>query len=366
MNGAKPKRPRNKPSRPGKPAVWRVMIIDSAPFRKKTRAEYEKVVAALDRTRALIDEFHRKERPGYERWFLREGDASRPTLAESTRMVRRYFPELVPIYDQLVELAGGRDRQARLLSLWCPTPFFSGCSQLVWPAARPRLLVRNYDYAPAMCDAVFLHTRWDRRTVLVASDCLWGALDGINDDGLAVSLAYGGRTVVGAGFAIPLVLRYVLERCSVVAEATEVLARVPINMAYNVTVLDAEGAFATVVLAPDRAPEIRTQAIATNHQDEDAGGRTAHAGATRTYEREAFLAERLADDAEPEHRLIERFLEPPLYSTRWHAGNGTLYTAAYRPASKDVELRWPGQRMQLGCARFEDRELAVTYGPAAS
>ena len=295
--------------------------------------------------------------PGYERWFLREGDAARPTLAESTRMLRRYLPELVPTYERLVELAGGRDRAARLLALWCPTPFFNGCSQLAWPV-RPTLLVRNYDYAPALCDAVFLHTKWDARRVVASSDCLWGAVDGINDDGLAISLAYGGRTVVGTGFAIPLVLRYVLERCSVVAEAVDVLTRVPINMAYNVTVLDAEHAFATVVLAPDRAPEVRDSPLATNHQDE--GERTPHAEATRTFEREALLGECLASVAD-EAQLIERFLAPPLYSTRWSAGYGTLYTAAYRPATREVELRWPGQRMALGCERFTEQELAIAY-----
>ena len=305
--------------------------------------------------------------PGYERWFLREGDAKRPTVAESTRMLRRYLPELVPIYERLVELAGGRDRQARLLALWCPTPFITGCSQLVWPADRPTLLVRNYDYAPALCDAVFLHTQWDRRTVVVSSDCLWGALDGINEDGLAVSLAYGGRTVVGTGFGIPLVLRYVLECCSVVAEALEVLTRVPINMAYNVKVLDASGAFATVMLAPDRAPRVERQPIATNHQEPSSPGeRTAHADATHTFEREAFLGERLADASETEARLLERFLEPPLYATRWAAGHGTLYTAAYRPATKDVELRWPRQRLVLGCDQFAETELAVIYADAAA
>ena len=302
--------------------------------------------------------------PGYERWFLREGDARRPTVAESTRMLRRYLPELMPTYERLVELAGGRDRQARLLSLWCPTPFFSACSQVVWPAARPTVLVRNYDYMPVLCDAVLFHTRWDRRNVVASSDCFWGALDGINDDGLAVSLAFGGRTTTGPGFGIPLVLRYVLERCSATAEAVEVLCRVPINMPYNVTVLDAAGEFATVLLAPDRAPQVRPAPIATNHQDPSGGERSAYADATSTFEREAFLAERLADADESEHQLIERFLAPPLYATQWATGYGTLYTAAYRPAAKTLELRWPGQQLVLGCDGFADQEIAVTYGEA--
>ena len=58
------------------------------------------------------------------------------------------------------------------------------------------------------------------------SDCLWGLLDGINDSGLAVSLTFGGRKDVGDGFAIPLVVRYVLETCDTVAEARAALARV--------------------------------------------------------------------------------------------------------------------------------------------
>jgi predicted choloylglycine hydrolase len=44
-------------------------------------------------------------------------------------------------------------------------------------------------------------------------DCLWGLLDRVNDAGLAISLAFGGRPQVGEGFGIPLVIRYVQETC---------------------------------------------------------------------------------------------------------------------------------------------------------
>ena len=52
--------------------------------------------------------------------------------------------------------------------------------------------------------------------MLGTSDLLWGLLDGMNEDGLAVSLTFGGRQDVGDGFGIPLVLRYVLETCATV------------------------------------------------------------------------------------------------------------------------------------------------------
>ncbi len=300
--------------------------------------------------------------PGYESWFLREGESRRPTYGESLKMLKRHLPELVPIYDKLVALAGGGDRQARLLSLWCPTPFLSGCSQAVFPSA-DSILVRNYDYSPALCDAVLLYTRWGEKAVIASSDCLWGVLDGVNEDGLVVSLAFGGRTVVGEGFGIPLVLRYVLQLCTTTREAAEVLGRVPVNMAYNVTVLDASGDFVTAFLAPDRPAELRRWPIATNHQG--AIEWREHAAATKTLERESFLAARLSDPGETAERMVARFLEPPLYSTRWAHGWGTLYTAAYQPRERRVTLLWPGQRLEESIAAFHEVSLPVQFGEDA-
>src|SRR5262245_26670053 len=103
--------------RRSQPTAWCIMrASDGLTFRAVAEA------TPGPRWQALFEEAW----PGYERWFLRDGETNRPTLAESTRMLRRYLPELVSTYERLVELAGGRDRQARLLTLWCPTPFFSG------------------------------------------------------------------------------------------------------------------------------------------------------------------------------------------------------------------------------------------------
>ena len=70
-----------------------------------------------------------------------------PTYAESRRMLREHMPELVPTWERLVELAGGGDVAARMLSMWRPPSYLSGCSQGVLVAGDP-MLVRNYDYAP--------------------------------------------------------------------------------------------------------------------------------------------------------------------------------------------------------------------------
>ena len=144
--------------------------------------------------------------PAYRQWFLKEGDEARPKYLTCERALRTHMPELLPTYEHLLELSGGGDQASRFLSLYKPTPYMSGCSQAVWSRGEP-LLIRNYDYSPSLWEGVLLHSKWNGRNVIAMSDCPWGALDGMSQSGLAVSLAFGGRRVVGDGFGIPLILR---------------------------------------------------------------------------------------------------------------------------------------------------------------
>ena len=165
----------------------------------------------------------------------------------------------------MCELAGGGDLEARFLSFHAPPAYLSACSQAIWPGKEP-LLVRNYDYNPRAFDKLVLHTYWQGRRVMGSSDGLWGLVDGINDAGLAVSLTFGGRRVVGTGLGVQLILRYVLQTCDTAVEAAASLARIPTHMSYNVTVLDRQGTYRTVLMAPDRPAQITHAAVATNHQ----------------------------------------------------------------------------------------------------
>jgi predicted choloylglycine hydrolase len=269
------------------------------------------------------------------------------------------MPELVPLWEELTRLAGGGEEVARLLSLYRPTPYLSGCSQAVWTRGAP-LLVRNYDYHPAACEGSFLATAWTGTRVLAASDCLWGVLDGVNEHGLTVALAFGGRRVVGDGFGIPLVLRYVLELCRTTDEGAAVLARVPCNMAYNVSLVDASGAHAVVHVAPDRQPLRMDTSVATNHQRRVEWPE--HDRVTRSAERERFLAERLQDPALDAAGFTALFLEPPLFSRNYARAFGTLYTAAYRPLERSLLCLWPGASVRQSLDDFRETELDVAFG----
>jgi predicted choloylglycine hydrolase len=290
--------------------------------------------------------------PDYRQWFLQEGEEARASYATSARMLKVHMPELFPVYERLVELAGGGDLAARMLSIYKPPPYLAACSQGVWTRLGGPMLVRNYDYAPSRLEGLILHSRLLERRVIGMSDCLWGLLDGMNDAGLAVSLTFGGRRVLGDGFGIPLILRYILETCQTSKEAQEVLARVPLNLAHNVTIVDLHGDVVTVYLSPDREPVFSRSPAATNHQGFVDWPEQARA--TRTLEREQHMLELLHAPYSTVDGFADAFLQHYLYSTAYERGFGTLYTAVYLPAEGRAEYRWPGFTWRQSFDAFEE------------
>lgn len=287
--------------------------------------------------------------PRYRDWFLSEGEAARSSYAASLRALQHHMPELVPTYRQVCELAGGGDLEARFLAMFAPPSYLSGCSQAVWQGgargdAAP-LLVRNYDYAPERLEGLILRSSWTGRRVIGVADCGWGLLDGMNEDGLAVSLAFGGRRVVGGGFGVPLVVRYLLETCATTQEARVVLRRLPYHLAHTLTVVDRQGDVCTAFIAPDREAVLTRSPVATNHQ-----GRVEwveHAAATRSLEREGVLLGLVLGGAADAGALVDAFLRPPLHQDAYARRMGTLYTAAYDVVAGTARYLWPQHEVTL-------------------
>jgi len=302
--------------------------------------------------------------PRYRAWFLSEGEEARTSYARSLEALQEHMPELVPTYERLCDLVGGGDVEARFLAMWAPPPYLTGCSQGVWNDGQGPLLARNYDYAPERLEGAILHTCWTGRHVIGTSDCLWGLLDGVNDAGLAVSLAFGGRRAIGGGFGVPLVVRYLLETCATTEQARETLRRLSFHLAHTLTIVDRQGDVATAYLAPDRAVELSTATVATNHQ-----GRVEwaeHAAATRTVERERCLVRLLARASTTREQFVDAFLRPPLLQTGYARGMGTLYTAAYDVAAGSVDYRWPGEAWRLSFDAFAEGSRLVALADASA
>lgn len=275
--------------------------------------------------------------PAYRAWYLRDGDLARPDLATAEAKLREHMPELVPTWQRLVDLAGGDETAARMLTLWNPPRFLPGCSQVAMSDPEPALL-RNYDYGLELFEQVHASTRYASRRVIGTSDCLWGLLDGLNEDGLAVSLAFGGRPGDGDGFAAPLVVRFLLEVAGDVPEALRRLATIPVSMYYNLTMVDATGRSVTAYVGPGMAPEVIEDPVATNHR-----GRSPeypdHARRFRSVERQDLLTAAL-EDGRGVDGMAEAMLGPGVFSSDYDNAFGTLYTAVYRPLRGEVEYRW--------------------------
>src|SRR5215470_503256 len=231
--------------------------------------------------------------PELRGWYLKEGLAARPTAAEGRAALQRYMPEMVAIYDQVCQLAGDDNIAHRMLSGLNPPPVIAGCSQTAWLGAGGPALLRNYDFDLDFTTGIVEMTRWFGRRVIAMREACWGCLDGMNEDGLAVSLTFGGRRAHGPGIAMPLVLRYVLETCRTTREAVAKLLAIPVPMAQNVTVVDREGNVATVFTGSDRAPAATSRILCTNHQEEVAWPEMA--AASLSVEREAQLGQLLGE-----------------------------------------------------------------------
>lgn len=300
---------------------------------------------------------------GYGAWYACEGLDRRPDLATCRAALERHMPELVPTWERLVALAGYDDLAARMLSLWNPPAFAPGCAQAVLGGAQ-RLLIRNYDYSPDLFEQVVYSSRFTDRQVIGTGDCLWGLLDGMNDDGLAVSFTFGGRPGSGRGFGISLVVRYLLEVCATVKDTRAVLERLPVSMAYNVTISDRSGATVTAFVAPDNAPEFFATPLATNHR----GLVPEHpqlARALNSVERQDALL-RLVQSAPDLRRARDAFLGQPLHNTAFSRGFGTLYTAVYLPDDGVVEYHWPDTSWRRSFGSPDGTKHVVLREPRAA
>jgi predicted choloylglycine hydrolase len=261
-------------------------------------------------------------------------------------LFRAHMPELVPV---LTRLAGQLDRPEAeaFLTHAALRPFSPACTQI----GRNGTLLRNYDMPPEQCEGTIVSSRF-LRPVIGTQDLLWGLLDGMNDAGLAVSLTWGGRSAHGPGFAVLIVVRYLLETCDTVDEALRRLACLPVAVPQNLTLVD-PGKAVTVFVGPDMSPAVAPDACAANHQ---------HLPVTDEQERALRTQERLrairaagADD-------VAAMLKPPLYRPADEQGSRTLYTARYRPAEGRVTYYWPGDSWQQSFDDFTPGSRTVTLG----
>ncbi|KOX15407.1 C45 family autoproteolytic acyltransferase/hydolase [Nocardiopsis sp. NRRL B-16309] len=278
-------------------------------------------------------------------WWLDPERRTPEHAARGRELFAEHMPELVGVRERLAAQLDRPDGDSFLTFANMRTSF-AGCTQ-TGGAGR---LLRNYDFAPERCEGTITHSRF-LRPVIGTQEAGWGLLDGMNDAGLAVSLTFGGRFVHGPGFAVPLVLRYLLETCATVAEALGRLRTIPVSTAQNLTLADSHRAV-TVYTGPDIALTEAPDACAANHQ---------MAPVPEGQERFSRTRERL-ERVRAAGADVAAMLRPPLYMIAYDEGLGTLYTADYRPAEGRVTYYWPGERWEQSFGGFATGSRTVALG----
>ncbi len=302
----------------------------------------------------------------YEAWYRRkmQTEISPQALKQAHRQLVAIMPEMLPLYEAFREASNDCPVAAQFLTGYQPPAYLVNCSQAILLDDEP-VLIRNYDLSPDLSENLLTQSDWLGQEIMGTNECLWGLDDGMNRSGLAASVTFGGSNQVGRGFGIPFIMRYLLQTCENVKQGIELLQRVPSHMAYNVTLLDRQGAFATVMLAPQQTAIVTREACITNHQTRVTWPQQARFSKTR--ERKRFLDELLAREKIDEHQLRAAFLTAPLHSTNYAQGFGTVFTAVYKPSSERMSYYWPAeQEWQHEFAAFRESEKTVILGPQAS
>jgi predicted choloylglycine hydrolase len=307
----------------------------------------------------IAEEFHRRW-PFYADWLLgAQRKKALPSAALCLAKLRKYMPELLPTFERLDKILGSPEYLPQFLCLYNPPTFIAGCSQAIWQRDDEIALIRNYDFPQDKWDAMQLRSNWNGTQVIAMTDCFWGVLDGINEHGLAASLSFGGKLKVGDGFAITLVLRYILEFCSTSSEAAAVLRRVPVAMAYNVVLVDKKQDYRIVYVGPGQDASCADLLCTTNHQqrnDPDSSLEILSDSGLR----QRFLVRRLADKRETLEHFQQLFQLPPLYRRAQESrGWGTLYNASYYPLTGRASLNWPTRALHQSFAQFSDCDVSI-------
>jgi predicted choloylglycine hydrolase len=304
--------------------------------------------------------------PAYKSWYRQKkpGDINPQALKQGQRQLATIMPEMLPLYESFLDASNDCPAAAQFLTGFQPPVYLVSCAQAGLLDEEP-VLMRNYDLSPDLSENLLTQSNWLGQEIIGSNECLWGLDDGMNKSGLAASLTFGGSNKVGKGFGIPFILRYLLQTSENVKQAIKVLQRVPSHMAYNVTLLDRQGDFATVMVAPDQAAIVTRERCTTNHQTRVTWPQ--QAVFSKTLERKQFLDELLAKSKVDERRLRKAFLAAPLRSANYGQNFGTVYTAVYKPLSETMSYHWPEEKAwRHSFADFRVSEKAVNLVQQAS
>lgn len=203
-----------------------------------------------------------------------------PKLDDQTRVlgleceseVRRVFPEIL---EEVRGLANGMQEQYETVAAFLLTVGYGkpmGCSSFACIDDSRVMFGRNYDFylRLAKYSESYVTRPKGAHTSLANTDIFLGREDGVNEEGVAISMHFVAAQLGTPGINFPIAVRYVLDRCSKAEEAVDFLTHVKFLTANNYLVADKDGEMAVVETCPvnvriRRPEEGEKFMVATNH-----------------------------------------------------------------------------------------------------
>ncbi|MDR4887343.1 C45 family peptidase [Fredinandcohnia sp. QZ13] len=139
----------------------------------------------------------------------------------------------------------------------------SGCSILVGE----NFMIRNYDYHPKTYDGrlVVFQPSDGGNATLVLTQKITGRSDGMNAKGLSMGYTFMNRKRPGNGFICHMIGRLILELCTNVEEAVQLLKDIPHRGSFSYVLFDASCEMPFIVETSPRRVEVRQGYTCTNH-----------------------------------------------------------------------------------------------------
>lgn len=219
----------------------------------------------------------------------------------------------------------------------------SGCSIITGSD----FMVRNYDSSPQGYEGRFaLYQPTDGGYATIGPTMqVTGRTDGLNEKGLSMGYNFINRRNSEDGFICNMIGRLILENCSNVSEAIELLEEIPHRRSFSYVLLDRSGR-SVVVEASPRSVVVREASVSTNHFEVLTEENRYQSDDSKRREEALLVHKEQSDDAYTAFRLLNN-LDSGIFSMKYSTASGTLHTASYFPVALKMGFAIGPDRLPL-------------------
>ncbi|MUK88857.1 peptidase C45 [Ornithinibacillus sp. L9] len=203
-----------------------------------------------------------------------------------------------------------------------------GCSSII----TKDYYVRNYDFSPDFYDGIFSLIQSNTSFASAGYNLqLLGRHDGVNQEGLVAGLHFVSNNGYTTGISPWVAIRVILDQCSSVDDAINMLKEMPHAACYNFSLGDKKGSIAVVEASPEKVHVRRGEVLScVNHFQDDRlkdKNRVSIGGSVqRNRHLQDLFKSKLTHDEMFDHF---RRGDSPIFFTNYEELFGTLHTFSY-------------------------------------